>query len=157
MSTESTKTIVRRMVEQSMIEGDLDAALAVYDPELIYQNPVLKSMPGVDGMTAVRMLTEGARAAFPDLSFTIEAVIAEGEMVAVLYIWQGTHLSSLGGVPATGRTVTATGAIVCWVAGERIVEQWDIDDRLDVMDQLDCFTIRDTQRRRPDSREIRRR
>ena len=60
-------------------------------------------------------------------------------------------------MPATGRTVTATGAIVCRVAGERIVEQWDIDDRLDVMDQLDCFTIRDTQRRRPDSREIRRR
>jgi predicted ester cyclase len=93
-------------------------------------------MPGVGGVTAVRMLTEGARAAFPDLHYTIEAVIGDGEMVAVLYSWQGSHLSSLGDVPATGRTVSATGAIVCRVTGGRIVEQWDIDDRLDVMEQL---------------------
>jgi predicted ester cyclase len=136
MSTESPKAIVRRMVEQSMIKGDVDAALAAYDPNFIYHNPVLKSMPGVDCVTAVRMLTEGARAAFPDLRYTIEAVIGDGEMVAVLYSWQGTHLSSLGGVPATGQTVSATGAIACRVAGGRIVEQWDIDDRLDVMEQL---------------------
>jgi predicted ester cyclase len=132
----SPKAIVRRMVEQSMIEGNVDAALAAYDPNFIYHNPVLKSMPSVDNVTAVRMLTEGARAAFPDLRYAIEAVIADGGMVAVLYSWQGTHLSSLGGVPATGRIVSATGAIVCRVSGGRIVEQWDIDDRLDVMDQL---------------------
>jgi predicted ester cyclase len=39
-------------------------------------------------------------------------------------------------VPATGKAVAATGAIVCRVAGGRIVGQWDIDDRLDVMQQL---------------------
>jgi predicted ester cyclase len=70
------------------------------------------------------------------MHYTVEALIAEDDKVAVLYTWRGTHTGSLGGLPPTGRTVTATGAIVCRVADGRIVEQWDIDDRLDVMQQL---------------------
>jgi predicted ester cyclase len=70
------------------------------------------------------------------MRYKIEALIAEGDTVAVLYTWQGTHTGELAGLPPTGREVTVTGAIVCRVAGGRIVEQWDIDDRLSVMQQL---------------------
>ncbi|HEY7029677.1 MAG TPA: ester cyclase [Thermomicrobiales bacterium] len=137
MSTEESKTVVRWMVEHSMIAGDLDAAVAAYAPDFVYHNPVLAAMPSLPpGPEAVRQLVAATRIAFPDLRYTIEALIAEGDKVAVLYTWQGTHQGALGGLPPTGRQVTATGAIVCRVAGGRIVEQWDVDDRLDVMQQL---------------------
>lgn len=137
MSPAENKAVVRRMIEQSMIDGDADAAMAAYDPAFVYHNPVLQEMPGMPpGPEAVRILAGGARAAFPDLRYTIVSMVAEGDTVAVLYTWQGTHLGSLGGVTATGRPVSATGAIVCRLVDGKIVEQWDIDDRLDVMQQL---------------------
>jgi hypothetical protein len=33
----------------------------------------------------------------------------------------------------------ARGVLVCRVANGRIVEEWDVDDRLDVMEQLGVF------------------
>jgi predicted ester cyclase len=87
------------------------------------------------GPEGVRALLAATRVAFPDLRYAITTLIGEGEMVAVLYAWTGTHRGAMGGLPPTGRTVSATGAIVCRVAGGKIVEQWDIDDRLDVIQQ----------------------
>lgn len=134
MSTDDPKAVVRRMVERGMVAGDVDAAVAAYAPDFVYHNPAMAGQPpGVDGM---RRLISTTRTAFPDLSYAVEAMIAEGDTVAVLYTWRGTHRGELAGIPPTGRTVVATGAIVCRVAGGRIVEQWDIDDRLDVMQQL---------------------
>ena len=56
--------------------------------------------------------------------------------MAVLYTWRGRRRGDLGGLTPTERAVTATGVIVCQVANGQIVEQWDVDDRLDVMQQL---------------------
>ncbi len=137
MSTEEAKAIVRRMVEQGMIVGDLDAAIATYDPDLTYHNPMLRDLPPLPHATdVIRQLIGATRDAFPDMQYVIEAVIAEGDNVAILYTWSGTNLGPLAGLPPTGRQVKATGAIVCRVAEGRIVEQWDIDDRLDVIQQL---------------------
>jgi ketosteroid isomerase-like protein len=86
MSTEESKAVVRTMVEKSMTLGDVDAAVACYAPDFVYHNPVLEEMPGLPtGPDAVRVLVAGARAAFPDMRYTIEALIGEGDMVAVLY------------------------------------------------------------------------
>jgi predicted ester cyclase len=92
---------------------------------------------GLDGM---RILLAGARGAFPDMQYVVEVVVAEGDTVALLYSWTGTHLGEIGGFPATGREVHATGAIFCRLAGDRIVEQWDLDDRLGTMQQLGVLT-----------------
>jgi steroid delta-isomerase-like uncharacterized protein len=137
MSVNESKAVVREMVEQSMIAGNIDAAIHAYVPDFVYHNPILAAMSGLpSGPEGVRQLMLASRSAFPDMRYTIEELIAEDDRVAVLYSWQGTHSGSLGGLPPTGRSVTATGAIVCRVTDGKIVEQWDVDDRLDVMQQL---------------------
>jgi steroid delta-isomerase-like uncharacterized protein len=139
-TTEVSRAIVTRMVANSMITGDVDAAMEAYAPGVIYHNPMLHHLPAeLTALDAIRRLMNASREAFPDLTCTINVVLADGDKVAVLYTWTGTHRGSLGDLPPTGRTVTSTGAIVCRVADGRIAEQWDIDDRLDVMQQLDLL------------------
>jgi predicted ester cyclase len=89
------------------------------------------------------------REAFPDLHYDIEALVGEDDHVAVLYRWNGTHEGPFAGLPPTGRHVTATGAIVCRLEDGLIVEQWDIDDRLDVMKQLGLVRPADAPDRSP--------
>ena len=101
--------------------------------------PDLPSLP--PGPEGVKQLLIATRSAFPDLRYTIEALVAEGDTVAILYTWRGTHTGALGGIPATGREVSAMGVMVCRVTGGRIVEEWDVDDRLGVMQQLGLLPV----------------
>ena len=137
MSTEETKTIVLKMVQSGNVDGDVDAAIAAFDRDFTYHNAVMKDMPPFEHTTdAVRQLIEATRTAFPDMRYTIDSVIAEGDRAAVLYTGSGTNRGELAGAPPTGRSVTATGVVICRVVERRIVEHWDIDDRLDVIQQL---------------------
>jgi steroid delta-isomerase-like uncharacterized protein len=63
--------------------------------------------------------------AFPDLTMTVEATLAEGDEVAVRWSMTGTHLGDGLGLPATGRAVSFRG--VTWIrfSGGKMVEGWD--------------------------------
>jgi predicted ester cyclase len=63
----------------------------------------------------------GARTAFADMRYTVVALVAEGDTVALLDTWTGSHTGELGGVPAPGRAVSATVAIFCRLDGGGIV------------------------------------
>src|SRR5262249_437867 len=47
--------------------------------------------PGIVGPEGVKTHIKALRAAFPDLSVTIEDIVAEGDLVAVRGTWRGTH------------------------------------------------------------------
>lgn len=79
------------------------------------------------GTTTLQCLTDrrkhllvATRTAFPDMLYTIEALIAASDTVALMYMWTGTHRGELGGLPPTGRTTTALGVMLCRVAGGRL-------------------------------------
>lgn len=76
------------------------------------------------------------RTAFPDLEMHEEAIIAEGDTVAVRYAWRGTHEGELMGIDPTGTTVEATGmAFVRFENGKR-TKDWFCDDTLGILQQL---------------------
>jgi len=76
------------------------------------------------------------RSAFPDLQFTIEDQIAEGDKVVHRLTAVGTHKGVLLGIPATNRRVTVTGVNINRFAGGRIVEAWGFLDMMGLMQQL---------------------
>jgi predicted ester cyclase len=49
------------------------------------------------------------RTAFPDLHFTIEDMVAEGDEVVVRWSLRGTRLGNYQGHPPTGKPVSVTG------------------------------------------------
>jgi steroid delta-isomerase-like uncharacterized protein len=68
------------------------------------------------------------RAAFPDLSTTIDDIVLEGDRAAVRWHSTGSHQHSFLGVPATRRHVEVSGATFARFEGDKIVEEyvtWD--------------------------------
>jgi len=119
MSLQDNKAVIRRLYDAFNL-GDLkamDEALAANVVDLI---PLEGQAPGVEGFK--ERLTR-LRKSFPDLSFTIETMIAEGNMVAERATLRGTHLGTFMGIPATGKQVTGNMMGFNTFANGKVVER----------------------------------
>ena len=72
----------------------------------------------------------------PDLKFSIDDIIAEGNKVVVRYTMQFTHNKVFKGIPATGKLITVKGVEIFTMAQAKVIEAWDYPDNLGVMTQL---------------------
>jgi steroid delta-isomerase-like uncharacterized protein len=110
-STDALKTLAQRFVDEVINAQDLGAALTeLVTEDFVEQNPLPGQGPGRTGLADV---LAGMFAAFPDLRWTPQQMIAEDDVVMTFSIWTGTHNGAFLGIPATGRRVT--------------VEAWTID------------------------------
>lgn len=62
--------------------------------------------------------------AFPDSRFPMDAVVAEGDRVAVRHRLVGTHAGEFQGVPPTGKPVVVPALVIFRFAEGRVVEAW---------------------------------
>ena len=109
--SEANKQLVRRHFEE-LFNSNNDAVA----DELVAQEylehaiaPFGQAEPGtVNGPAHLRQTAQWLLAQFPDLHMTIEAIIAEGDTVAVRVLSEGTNLGPLNGVlPPTGKRFAA--------------------------------------------------
>lgn len=75
--------------------------------------------------------------AFPDVRFTLDDVLVDGEKVVVRYTMLATHQGEFQGRAATGRAVTVPGIGIYRVADGQIQESWVLRDSLVLQRQLD--------------------
>ncbi len=52
------------------------------------------------------------------------------------WFWSATHAGDYPGFPATGKTISMSGATVYYFDGDRLCGHWQIADRLGVFQQL---------------------
>ena len=116
------KAIVRQFYEECMNQGLVDAVEQVIAPEFVGHSYQLQ------GVTAVQQFVQQSRARFPELHFTIEDIIAEGETVAVRWTGQGIH--------QTGKAVHWTGMGFYHVRAGKITAHWANVDQLSLRQQL---------------------
>lgn len=74
--------------------------------------------------------------AFPDCHFTIDHLIAEGNMVSLSYTFSGTHTGPLQDVPPTGKRVSVPGVSVSRFVDGKSVEEHVLWDQLGLLQQL---------------------
>jgi predicted ester cyclase len=79
------------------------------------------------------------RSAFPDLHFSIEEQIADGDKVLTRFEWTGTHRGEFIGIPATGRSAKVWGMVIDRLEDSRIKDTRIIMDMLGLMMQLGVF------------------
>src|SRR5919204_49372 len=88
--------------------------------------PFGQAEPGtVNGPAHMRQTAEWLLAQFPDLHMTIEAIVAEGDTVAVRILSEGTNLGALNGMlPPTGKRFVARQSHWFRVADGKLAEHW---------------------------------
>ena len=74
--------------------------------------------------------------AFPDVKFTLEDMVAEGDKVTTRYTVSGTHKGEFMGIPATGKKFKISGFEIRRLSGGKMVEYWGLMDSLSLMRQL---------------------
>ena len=135
MSTEANKAIARRFLEEVFGQGKLAVADEILAPDHVDHGP--GALPGMPpGPEGSKMLVTGYRNAFPDIHFTIDEQIAEGDKVVTRWTGHATHKGELAGIPATGKSATVTGMGVDRIVNGKIVESWGIFDQFGMMQQL---------------------
>lgn len=132
MSAEN-KALVRRYVDEVLNKGNLALIEQLFAATFVDHD---SSMPEAKGPSGVKQLVAMVRASFPDLHFTIEDMIAEGDKVVYRYSVRGTHQKDFMGIGATGRQIRFTGIHIYRVGNGRLQEEWENWDSLGLMRQL---------------------
>lgn len=133
MSTEENKAMLRRNCEEILNKGDLAVADEIFAANYVYHGSGGQEFKGPEGF---KQLTTMLRTAFPDLHFTIEDMVAEGDKVAHRLTLRGTHKGDLMGIAPTGKQVTTTAITISRFVGGKEVEAWSNMDMLGMMQQL---------------------
>ena len=131
--TQDNATIVRRFVEEVITRGDLDGAAQFVWEDVVELVPFPGQGPGLEGLKGI---LRAMRAAFPDLDFSIQEQISEGDKVTSRFEWTGTHQGEFLGVPATGRKVRVWGVVIDRLVEGRIKDTRIIMDIFGLMAQL---------------------
>ena len=76
------------------------------------------------------------REGFPDIRFTIEDLIAEGDRVAVRWEWTATHTGTFRGVAPTNKRIENAGIAIYQFRDGRIIRNWVQTDRLGALQQM---------------------
>jgi len=75
--------------------------------------------------------------AFPDLKFTTDFMVAEGDMVSAFTSVQGTHRGEFMGIPPTGKSFNVNNADTCKFTSDGLIcEHWGVFDVAAMMRQL---------------------
>jgi len=132
MSLQDNKAVIRRLYDAFNL-GDLKAMDESLAANVVDLFPLEGQPPGVEGFK--ERLTR-LRKSFPDLSFTIETMIAEGDMVAERVTLRGTHLGTFMGIRATGKEVTGNMMAFNTFANGKVVERGRIINVFGMMRQI---------------------
>ncbi len=132
MSPEELKAKDRRAFE-AMNQRNLAVFDELCAPDMVVHSANMTTQ----GVEAYKQALAQAFTAFPNLQFTIEDQLAEGDKSVIRFTESGTHQGDLMGIPATGKQYHGTGiSIVRHDANGKTAEVWINSDDLGMLQQL---------------------
>ncbi len=132
--SDQNKAVARRLFEEILTEGNLDAIEEVFAADYHDHDPANEE--DTRGHDGVRREISGYRAAFPDLQVTVEDQLADGDLTATRWTTRGTHRAALGDLAATGKSFSMTGITIHRFRSGAICEGWWNWDAMGMMQQL---------------------
>ena len=133
MQESENKTKFRLLYDEALNKGNID----ILD-ELCAPNFVKHALPPTPdyGIEGSKQSLRGLRLAFPDIKYTVEDMIEDGDKVVARWSARGTHKGDFMGIPATGKQVAFSGIEIIRIENGKAVEEWEELDRAGLMQQL---------------------
>ena len=131
---EDNKAIAERFYREVWEAGNVDVALEVFADDYVRHD--LRTTRALPGGTGQARIAADFRVAFPDLRFTVDLLLGEGDLVAARWTATGTHAGPWGAVEPTGRRATFSGVNIFRFRHGRVVEIWNHRDDLGLAEQL---------------------
>jgi len=132
------KQLISRFVEELWNERRLDVADAIFAEDCVTHQ--LRSGVPADavprGPQAIKEHVAGWIASFPDLHFSIEQLVSEGDRVVMQLLMEGTHGGAWLGIRASGKKMQIRMFTVHRIVQGKIVEDWVLVESLGLFQQL---------------------
>ena len=126
---DSNKAIISKLYDEILNNGKLELLNQVVSDEYIGPR-------GIKGPKGFAEAVKPVIMAFPDIKWTIEDIIAEGDKVMVKWSWTGTNRGSFDGFPPTNKVVHHNAINIFQFSGNKIIKAWMQSDRLGFYQQI---------------------
>ena len=130
---EGMRRTIHRFVEEVLNGKNLDLIPQYYTEGFTWHGPGGRE---TTGHAATREMIGGYLTAFPDLQFTVEQNVAEGDRITSYFRVTGTHDGPLEDIAPTGKKIDITGLVISRFEGGKIAEEWEVFDELRMLQQI---------------------
>ena len=127
---QENKAVVRKLYESAFNTGNFEIAKDLISDEYM----------GANGQKGVTQLTDQIRAlrtGFPDIKWTIEELVAEGDKVVARSSWKGTHTGPFRNYEITRKAITNTAMALYQLRDGKIIKVTLETDRLGFLQAID--------------------
>ncbi|HKS53792.1 MAG TPA: ester cyclase [Steroidobacteraceae bacterium] len=129
------KAVARSFFEDVLDKGKLEDYAKSHAPDFVANSEGRKASLEED-MAAARE----QRKALPDMRVKVNQIVAEGDLVSVYWTASGTNTAASWGIPATGKSVTASGMTLFRFERGLIQEEWSVFNMYSILKQLGLLT-----------------
>ncbi len=133
ISTEVNKSSMRRFYDEVFNKKNGAAIDELINPNQV-DHAAPPGTPG--GLQGAKQTINMYLTAFPDLHFTVEDIIAEGDKVVTRLTVRGTQQGEFMSIPPTGKHTTVKAIDINRIVGGKSIEHWLEMDTLGLMQQL---------------------
>jgi steroid delta-isomerase-like uncharacterized protein len=127
-------SIVHRYFDELMNNGDFSVVNNIFTEDCQFRITTIPlPVSGVEGMRGFAMTLRGG---FPDIHFTVDHLIVDGDKVLANWRITGTHQGDFLGIPPTGNAIQDHGNDIFHLREGKITSLWVNEDSLGLMRQL---------------------
>jgi len=128
---EQNKAVARRVFDEIFNQGKFQVANEIYAGDFL-NHGLHGNWDLAQDQAAVRF----EKQACPDLKITYGPMVAEGDLVSVLWVFRGTDSARVGWVPATGAKIEVKGITIWRIEDGRIRDEWTSMNELTVIGEV---------------------
>lgn len=137
-ATEESKVLIRRSMD-ALIDRDREAFAEVFAADFVVQPYGIEREAFIEAEFAYYD-------AFPDLTYTLDEMIAEGDRIAFRWSMRGTHSGEGGPEPfgqlePTDQEIDVTGINIARIEDGKIAEWWPEWGTLELFEQLGVVSL----------------
>ncbi|MDR3708754.1 MAG: ester cyclase [Capsulimonadaceae bacterium] len=133
MTLEANKITMQRFVEFINTASETLAEELISPDAIFHVTGTPEPMRGPAGYLSIIGMMRGG---FPDIQWTLEELVAEGDRVAARFIMRGTHQGVFFGVPPSGKKVVVQAMNIYRLSGDKFVEEYGQPDMFGLLQQI---------------------